>query len=198
METNNKQLVPLQKKINTLAEQAKNLTITSKEDMVKATTVLSNINKYVDSVKEQKETLTKPINVALKNIRSIFKPLEESYEEAIASIRLKMTSYQTKAIEDARAQENAITARVAPGKGNLSIDTAVKKISSIERPDKETSTDAGLVQFVETKRFEVIDLSSLPLQYHLPNEVEIRKAMKEGKELPGVRYWTEQVPRNFR
>lgn len=193
-----KQLIPLQKKINTLAEEAKTLAITSKDEMVKATTVLSNINKYVDSVKEQKDKLTKPINEALKNIKTMFKPLEESYEEAITIIRSKMTKYQTEETARVREEEAKIAARVKEGKGNLTIETAVSKIANIERPDVSVEVGSGTVQFVATKKFEIVNKSKIPLEYMIPDEVSIRKAMKEGKELPGIRYFTEQVPRNYR
>ncbi len=198
MTSQSKELIPLQKKISTLASEASSLIIASPKDMQEATTILSNINKYADSVKEQKETLTKPINLSLKNIRSMFKPLEESYESAIAIIRQKMTQYKMAEDERVRIEEEKITARIKEGKGNLSISKAVEKIDQIERPEKETSTDAGLVQFVATKKFEIIDKSKIPLDYLIPDETAIRKAMKEGIELPGIRYYIEQVPRNFR
>lgn len=193
-----KQLTPLKKKIDTLALEARTLSINNQKDMEKATILLSNINKYVDSIKEQKETLTKPINTALKNIRTMFKPLEVTYEEAITVIRHQMTLYQTQAVLEARRAEDNIASRVKEGRGNLSLSKAVERLAEIDRPEKEVATDAGLVQFAEVKCFEVVDLSLLPITYHLPDEVAIRKAMKEGTELQGVRYWTEQQPRNYR
>ena len=191
-------LIPLKKKIETLANEALALNITTPHEMQIATVILSNINKYVDSVQEQKDLLIKPINVSIKNIRTMFKPLEEIYEQAITDIRAKMTLYQTQAVLEARRVEEVIANRVKAGTGNLSIEKAVEKISKIERPEKEVATESGLVQFAEVKCFEVTDISKLPIAYHLPDEVAIRKAMKDGREIDGVRYWTEQQPRNYR
>ena len=193
-----KQLVPFQKKVSALASQVESLEIVDATSMQSGVVILSNMNKYMDSVKEQKEKLTKPINESLKNIRAMFKPLETTYEIAIEALRGKMTKFQTESVAKARIEEQRIADRVGSGTGHLKIETAIKQIEKVETPEKEISTTSGLVQFVETKKFEVTNLAAVPVDYILPNEVAIRNAMKLGKEIPGVRYYTEMVPRNFR
>jgi hypothetical protein len=67
--------------------------------------------------------------------------------------------------------------------------------------DAKTVTDEGSVSFREVKKFEVMDivmLANASPDYVLPNEVKIRKAMLEGIELVGVRYFTEQSVINKR
>ena len=193
-----KQLVPFQKKVSALASQVESLEIVDATSMQSGVVILSNMNKYMDSVKEQKEKLTKPINESLKNIRAMFKPLETTYEIAIEALRGKMTKFQTESVAKAKIEEQKIADRVGSGTGHLKIETAIKQIEKVETPEKEISTTSGLVQFVETKKFEVTNLAAVPVDYILPNEVAIRNAMKLGKEIPGVRYYTEMVPRNFR
>jgi hypothetical protein len=124
--------------------------------------------------------------------------LETTYETAIEALRGKMTKFQTESVAKARIEEQKIADRVGSGTGHLKIETAIKQIEKVETPEKEISTTSGLVQFVETKKFEVTNLAAVPVDYILPNEVAIRNAMKLGKEIPGVRYYTEMVPRNFR
>lgn len=196
--TTKNELVPLQKKIVTVAEQVERFEIKVQEDMTKAVTLLSQLNKYADSVKEKKDLLTKPLNTALKAARAIFAPVEETYEGAIEMLREKMSRYQTEQVRIKKEKEDAIARRVKEGKGNLTVDTAVKKMSELKVVKKEVATDAGLVQFREVKRFEVMDITLLPIEYHLADEVMIAKLMKEGKEVAGVRYYTEQVPVNYR
>jgi len=41
-----------------------------------------------------------------------------------------------------------------------------------------------------------MDVTMLPHEYILPNETKIREVMKEGVELPGVRYFTIQISKN--
>ena len=52
--------------------------------------------------------------------------------------------------------------------------------------------------FITHELCELENITLLPIEYHLPDMVAVRKVMKEGKKLPGIRYWTEQRPRNTR
>jgi hypothetical protein len=71
-------------------------------------------------------------------------------------------------------------------------------MEEIERPAVTVSAASGAIKFVSVRVFEVMDLSLVPLDYHLANEVAIRKAMIAGIELPGVKYETIQRPSNYR
>ena len=82
--------------------------------------------------------------------------------------------------------------------GKIGIDKAVDKLAQIDRVDKKVETDSGSTSFVEHQCFEVVDITKLPTDYLLPDEVKIRASMKLGTKLPGVRYYTEQRPRNSR
>lgn len=193
----NKELVPFVKKVSVLEVEVNSLEIKSPEDMKKATILLSNLNQYGDSVQEKKDKLTKPINESLKNIRDMFKPVE-IYKGMIETLRGKMSKYQTDETNRMRDEEAKIAARVGEGKGKLKIETAVKKMNEIEKVDKEVATDAGLVQFREVKKFRVPDISKLAIEYHMVDEKKIAEAMKNGIELIGVEYYTEQIPVNYR
>lgn len=172
--------------------------IETPKDMEKAVNTLSILNKTMDRLTEDKEKLTKPINTLLKEIRGRYKPFEEQLEDTIGILRKKITAYQTAAKKKADDEALKIAGRVGEGKGKLKIETAVKKIDEIDTPDAVVSSDQGTAKFVTVKKFEVVDLSQIPIEYHVADEVAIRKAMKEGKELPGVRYWEEESVRNFR
>lgn len=193
-----KELVPFKRKVSVLVEEVKGIVIKEEKDMVQATSTLSEINKYLDSVKEAKERLTKPANEILKNARNMFKPVIEPAEEAVEELRGKMTVYQTQRVKENQEAAAKIASRVGEGKGKFQVETAVRKIESLAVPQKEVATEEGLVQFREVKRFEVMDMGVLPLEYHMANDKAIGAAMKEGKEVPGVRYFTEQVPVNYR
>lgn len=193
-----KDLVPLKKKVTTLADQAHAFIIKNAKDMTQAVEILSNLNKMGDAIKEKKELLTKPLNLALKNAREMFKPLENPYEEAIEILRSKMSAYQTAKVKEEAEEKAKIAARVGEGKGKLKMETAVEKIEEIGTTDKNVSTEAGAVNFRTVKKFKVVDLNKVPLEYHLLNESLVSKVMKEGTELPGLEYFEEQVPVNYR
>jgi len=172
--------------------------IAGPEDMEAATFELSRLNQKLDAITDEKEKVTKPLNAALKAERGRWKPMEEALEDAIATIRRKMTDYQTKAVEEAEKEAARIAERARPGRGNLSDETAMRKIAQVEKPDAIVETNAGKVRFDSVKCFEVMDVTMLPKEYVLADESKIRADMKKGIEVAGVRYYTEQRPINNR
>lgn len=193
-----KELIPLQKKIVTLSEKVSTLDIISPDSMKDAVTLLSQMNQYADSIKEKKELITKPLNTALKNARLMFLPLETVYNDSIALLREKMSLYQTKIVKEQEDIKLSIVERVKEGRGNLTIETASKKIANLTEPDKEVATDAGLVQFRESKVLKIIDPSLIPDEFWTLDESKLLKSLKEGNTIPGATTETIQIPVNYR
>ena len=186
------------KQLDTYLEQAHALKIEGDDDMKDATTFLSVLNKFSDKITGEKERVTKPLNQALKVERERWKPLETKLDEAISLTRRAMTSYQTAAVKKQKEEENNIAKRVGEGRGKLSMETAVKRMDAIETPETTVATDAGAVQFRTVQKFEIMDITLVPHDFLLPNEVKMRETMKAGIPIPGVRYYEEQVPYNTR
>lgn len=188
----------LEKEITPVVLKADKITITNNTEMVEATKLLSNINKYADEVESRRKAITEPLNVALKAARQMFSPLEDKLEAAITSIRKAMTSYQTNIVRIQKEEEAKIAARIGEGKGKLKLETAVAKMDQIEKPVEKITTDAGAVKFKTVKKFRIIDKRYIPFDYLLPDEVAIRKAMLSDIKIEGVEYYEEQVPVNSR
>lgn len=194
MTTNTLKLI--EKSAVPLAEKAFKYQIKTKEDLTGAVKLLSDMNVILDRITTEKEKVTKPLNEALKQERNRWKPIESTYERAIASVRTAMTAFQTAAIKKQKEDEAKIAGKVASGK--LRMETGVRKMNELDAPETTVVSDSGMVKFRTEKKFEVVDVTKLPKEYILANETAIRAAMKEGKELSGVRYFEEQVPVNFR
>lgn len=194
----NKDVAVIEKKLSPMLKSAQDLEIVDEASKAQATVLLSNINKYGDAAEAEKEKVMRPALDTVNAIRAQWKPIETVVSNAVLIIRRKMTDYQTAAKKAADEEQQKIAARVGSGKGKFSVETAVKKIENIEQPKAHVSTDAGSIKFKTVKKFEVMDMTMLPIEYHLANEVAIRKAMSEGKELAGIRYFTEEVPLNYR
>lgn len=178
--------------------QVDTLEITNAEQMSTAAHMLSTINKQADKVQAEKEKVTKPLLAALNAERGRWKPFEIVYEGLRNTLRAKMTKYQTESTRVAEVEANKIANRVGEGKGKLKVETAVKKMGEIQKPEEVVTTEAGLVKFKTVNKFEVTDFAALPDTFKVANDVEIRKAMLAGVKIKGVRYFTEQVPVNFR
>ena len=179
------------KEISPLVEQARELKISNTDDLKKSADMLTTCNRYLDELTAQKEKLTKPLNATLKEIRARYKPTEEVLEETIELLRVEQSRYQTALIECIKKEEEKVADMVISGE--LNVDNAISKIEDIQSPESVDN-----LSFVSQKKFEVMDVTMLPAEYILPDEVKIRSAMKDGIELPGVRYFTVQVPRNNR
>ena len=168
--------------------------IVDEKSLTNATEVLSQANKYLKELTTDKEKLTKPLNDALKEVCARYKPIEIKLEGIIDNIRSSMSQYQTEQIRLQKAEEDKIAERVA--KGNLKVETGIKKLESMDKPVDKVNTQTGKISFKTVKKFEVVDLALVPVEYHLANETAIRNAMVANIELPGVKYYTEQVPIN--
>ena len=58
--------ITIKKEVSPIVKQVEELKIKSSADLVKATGILSKLNKYNDELIEDMEKLTKPINASLK------------------------------------------------------------------------------------------------------------------------------------
>jgi len=167
--------------------------IDSPEQMSEGVSILSVLNQTLDRLTKHKEERTKPINATLKLIRSDYKPYEDKLETAIAALRRLMINYQTEQKCLAKIEEDKII-----NDKRTKVETKIAKMEEVAKPEAKVVADEGMVKFKTVPCFEVEDVSKLPKEYILPNETMIRDAMKGGKELPGVRYFTEERPVNFR
>lgn len=172
------------------------ISIKTPEDMPRAVSILSVLNKALDHLIEQKNLLTKPANQILKEVRARYKPYETKLENKIAEIRQEMIEFQTRQVAINAKKEQELAEKVASGK--LSIERAADKLNALPEVVNNTEVAEGSVQFKAVKCFSVEDLSKLPLEYHLANDTKIRAEMTAGRELPGVKYWQEQRPYNSR
>lgn len=181
-----------------IINKVKSLDIVDSSSMETATEMLSQLNKTSDRITEETEKVTRPLLDALNAERKRWKPSLDLLKESIDIVRSKITKYQTEARKLAQIEEEKIAARVGEGKGKLKIETAVAKIENIDRPDSKVATDSGSISFKTVIRFEVLDLDAIPNEYLQVDEVRVRQVLKEGKEIPGIRMFTEEIPINRR
>ncbi len=188
----------IEKKLSPIMAAVEKLEVKDEKSENQATEMLSQLNAVGDAMADKKAKVYDPAWATVVAIRAEWKPKETILEGAIKLIRSKMTKYRTAVQAEADAEEARIAARVKEGKGNLSVESAVRQIEAIDKPVATVTTGAGVVKYKPVPCFEVMDVTLLPAEFILPNEVLIRKAMNEGKEISGVRYFIEQRPINTR
>lgn len=190
--------ITIAKEISPLIERAESLEITTPKDAELGNEMLSQANKALDKIEAEEQKVLRPLLDATAAERARWKPMKDQLKPIIAAMRSKLGAYQMKAEEEAAAEAEKIAARVGEGRGHLTAETAVAKIEAIDKPAATIETASGSLKFRNEPRFEVMDMSLLPMEYHLADEVAIRKAMKADTKLPGVRYYIEKVPVNSR
>ena len=186
----------IDKRINPMQSAAEELVIKDEADEIAANELLSNINKVGDALEADKQKIYAPAWAAVVAIREKYKPREDIIKNAVALVRRKMTEYRTEAKRIADEKAAKIAERVA--KGQLKVDTGVRKMDEINAPVGAVNSTAGSTRFKTVQCFEVETKEKLPMEYLMADEVAIRKAMDKGIKLPGVRYFTEERPSNFR
>ena len=192
------ELTLIEHELSPIASRAISLTIKDDAMMKEAVVLLSTLNRWNDKITEEKEKVTRPLNEALKAERLRWKPVETVYQDAITRLRTNMTEYQTRLTAEHKAQEEAIAKRIAPGKGNLKLDTAIAKLDKLPTVEKEHATDAGLVQFRETATLKVTDIGLIPALYFELDKAQLLKDLKAGKVVPGAEIEIIQTPVNYR
>ena len=181
--------------ISPVAKNIESLTITDASSMEQAVSVLSKLNVELDKLTKDREKLTKPMNEALKEIRSRYKPFESQLEGAIAYVRKEMSRYQTILTEQAELQAQEIAKRIGDG---ITIEEGMNELATIETPDEKVRTEHGSVSFTTKQMFEIEDISKIPPEFLLLDEISVRKEMKKNVKIPGIRYFSVQNPVNRR
>jgi hypothetical protein len=175
-----------EKEVMVLSDKAEALIIKDAKDMESASSLLSILNRRRDQITEEKEKVTKPLNEALKAERSRWKPIEMVLDTHIDDIRSRMSAYQTEQSRIAKEEEAKIASRIKPGKGNLSLDTALEKMDAINTPEEKVTTDNGSVSFRTDKRLKITDETKIPRHYLIVNEKLLLEDLKKGVAVYGA------------
>ncbi len=186
-----KELVPIKAQISKIENQAQSITIQTVDDQKSAIDLVSKLKDIGSDIKAKKESVTKPLNEALKNIREIFSPLETQFANAEAIIKTKLLDYKRRKDAEVRVEEAKIAKKVESG--YMRLDTAEKKLEQVERVENKTRGNIGEVQVHKVPKVRIVDENLVPRQYLELNMVAIRRDALGGKTIPGVEVYYEEV-----
>lgn len=190
MQIDNKELTVLKGQISKLENKANAVEIKTQEDYADAIDLVSKLKDTASTIKNKKEAITKPLNEALRNARSLFAPIEEQFENAEIIIKTKLLDYKRKIDEEVRIKEEAIAKRVEAG--TLKLETAEKKVENIERIENTMKGKTGELQIRKVKKVRIINELLIPREYLEPNMVAIRRDALAGKQIAGVETFEEE------
>ncbi len=192
-----KELAIVKQQSTKVYQAAEGLVIKTSDDLSVATDILTKIKTVQKLIKEKKDPIIKRLNDSLKDIRSLFLPIEESTQIAERIIKEKMVKYQKEQDEKLEEEKKRLMARVE--KGTMKPETALNKLDKIETPENTVQTNnGGKIQFKEIAKMVIVNEKEVEDKYWVINEVALRadtlSAYKEGKELPkGVKVELEKT-----
>lgn len=221
MATKDKEVAVVEKKMYPLVEKALSFkSIEGEADMEAANILLSTMKDIAKQAEEKKERIIGPAKAIVKEQNSIYKPFEDRYKQGIEYMRGLMGAYQTKMIAAAKIKEDKIANRIAPGKGNLSIEKGMEKMAEVERPQKVVSSSVGTTKFKPHPKVTIVPLHKaldsdkayrndqqhfafqiskfIDMGLIVWDEVAVRKLViaEKKSELPGVTFEIVQIPVN--
>lgn len=201
MEVNTKEVEIVRTQASKAIALVGGLVVKDDASMLEAGEVRKKIKLVAKMVKDKKESITKPINDALKQVRSLFAPIETSCEEAESIVSRKMLDYQAvvesekqkaeaealKKLQEAqkKLEEGKITEKQVE-KIEQRIETTLEKVAEPIKSSQDFHTR-------EIQKFRIVNELDIPREYLVPDEVKIRKAMMAGVLVKGVEYYKERL-----
>lgn len=190
MEIDQKEIAVVKQQTTKAHQAAEALVIANAKDMTSAADMLGKIKTVQKLIKTKKEDITKPLNEALRNVRSLFAPVEESADESERLIKGKMNAYQVEQDRIAREEEAKIQKQLDAGR--IKPETAIRKTEAIAKPQTAVKGERGAVQFRTVRKVVIEDAASLPREYLIPDFVRIRKEALAGVAIAGVKVVEEK------
>ena len=200
MQDKNVNISPLKAQITKLSKAAGELSVDSDEELTQANNILSDLKKVKKQIKERKEDITKPLNEALKSARALFKPVEDDFDTAEATIKDKMLDYHTEQERKREEAEAKIEARRE--KGTFKEDTADKKLDELDEVETTVASNKGATTFKTVRKVRITDVSKVPVEYLKTEKVmdalltAVRKDALEGHQIAGVEVYEDKQVAN--
>jgi len=176
-------LAPLKAQVSKIAQFTEAVVIRNSEEMAQAVDMLGQIKTIDKKITEQKEKITRPLSEALKNARALFKPIEDQWNEATKTLKWKMVRYQTLQETKAEAKIEKIEKKIEAG--SLTFVEGVEKIAGLE-PEVRVETSDFSLTFRKDRKMVITDLSLIPDEYWLVDEIKLRKDILAGIQVPGA------------
>lgn len=196
-----KEVAVLQKKVSRAVADAESVVVTTDEEMLRAGELRKENKILGKGIETRKKEITDPMNQAIKSVRALFAPLEEGFEKAEKLLARKMLDFQDKQDNirqkaqdevDRKAEETRKKleeGKISEKQATLLVEKAETKLDRVPEAILKSETFHTRVE----KKFRIVNLSLIPIEYHLANEVMIRKVMYAGIQLPGVEYFDEKI-----
>ena len=178
-----------------LLAQYGSVEINNEGSLSQASESLGAIRNFLKKVESVRVFLTRPLNDHIKNINQEFNKIKIPIGNLDSEICNKMRAYRRK-VEQQRAEEQARLDAVAQANHNETslIPEVIAPI--VPAQSKSVQTETGKITFMKIRRWELEDISKVPLEYLKLDDAKITAVIKAGGNIPGIRPWFEEIPQS--
>lgn len=201
MHIDSKELSVVKSQVTKATKTAQEIVITNDEEMLEAGEVRKKIKVVGKMIKEKKDSIVKPINEGLKQVKEMFAPIERDCENADEIVSGKMLAYQREQDEKRRKAEREAQAKLEETnrkleEGKITEKQAEKEVAKVETklekaPEAVTKSDTFHTRTVQKCR--IVDPNLIPDEYWVIDEVSVRKAVLAGVVVPGAEKYEEKT-----
>jgi hypothetical protein len=166
--------------------QLKLLEISTEADVEIANDLLGQAKADFKRLDDKRRTATQPLNAALHEINSWFKPLLSMYQQAESILKDKIA----KAIAATQQAQDAALAQLAAAGGSTSAEMIV-----IAHGQKLLDAPKNITICKEWD-FEILDSEKVPEQFWMLDMAKLHTAVKESKQdtqIPGIRVFSRDL-----
>lgn len=178
-----------------LLDYANARVIMSLDDAKLAADDLSMIAKLKKAMESKRKDYLQPFQDHVKEVNEIYKTLMQPIETADMVTRSKVLSFQREQAELKAKQEeiNRLRMEAATKEAELNNGEIKESVNIIDVVTVPTHVYADNSTLGTSKvwKFEVEDLTKIPLEYLMPDMVKIGKVVRAGVKIPGVKSWQE-------
>jgi len=180
----------LDKKIKTEVKEVSLITTKSNElvviksdaDIVKAAEFLVFVKDKINSLEDERQLYTKPINESLKRLNSRFKSLTEPLKEAERAVKDAIIKYKAEREEQRLKDQDKLQKK--NGDMNIALIDSVPDI--VESKSGEIRTTRRWV-------FEIVEVNKVPKEYLMIDSDKVNEAISEGiRNIPGLKIYQKE------
>lgn len=140
----------------------------------------TRLKEIAKDLKDKKDGITKPLNTALKNVRELFRPVEEKLNKAIDDVTAGLVEYDTRVameltLKQERIDEQVDKEEISEGKAERIMARATERLGGNVIPTREV------------REVEVTNEKLVPDCYWTLDMVAVRRDALAGVAIPGVK-----------
>ncbi len=192
-------LLALRDEISRIMKYSSLRVITSDADLAPATDDLSIIARLRKALEDKRKEYVSPVNEHIKVVNAYFKVLTDPLEVADKTTRNKILAYRAEQekkrqeAEEINRQKEELAMREAAfnGTGEITVDTTPVPVPEVQ--PNHVRTDTGTLGKVMVRKWEVEDLSKVPIDYLMIDATKVGKVVRAGiPSISGIRIWQEE------